>query len=117
MQPNLFNRDISNVYSDECWWGGWGSNPRPADYEKYGPALRTRYLHGYHGVVPLMALIAPFARATRSTNRSTPRQGDHRMPVTERYRRQGLDMPGLRRRVAERGPMPGLEQSGNIADT
>jgi len=18
-------------------WGGWGSNPRPADYEKYGP--------------------------------------------------------------------------------
>jgi len=25
-----------------CWWGGWGSNPRPADYEKYGPALRVR---------------------------------------------------------------------------
>jgi hypothetical protein len=22
-------------------WGGWGSNPRPADYEKYGPAHRT----------------------------------------------------------------------------
>jgi hypothetical protein len=20
-------------------WGGWGSNPRPADYEKYGPTL------------------------------------------------------------------------------
>ena len=20
------------------WWGGWGSNPRPADYEKYGLA-------------------------------------------------------------------------------
>ncbi len=19
------------------WWGGWGSNPRPADYENYGP--------------------------------------------------------------------------------
>ena len=26
-------------------WGGWGSNPRPADYEKYGPKHRTRYLH------------------------------------------------------------------------
>jgi hypothetical protein len=23
-------------------WGGWGSNPRPADYEKRGPALRAR---------------------------------------------------------------------------
>jgi len=22
-------------------WGGWGSNPRPADYEKYGPVHRT----------------------------------------------------------------------------
>ena len=52
-------------------WGGWGSNPRPADYEKYGPAQRTRYLHGYHGAVPLMAPIALFARVTRSTNRST----------------------------------------------
>jgi hypothetical protein len=29
-------------------------------------------------------------------NRSTPDHGDHRMPATERYRRQGLDMPGLR---------------------
>src|SRR5467141_1402877 len=71
--------------------GGWGSNPRPADYEKYGPALRALYRHGYHGVVTLVALIAPFARAARSTNRSTPDHGDHRMPATERYRRQGLD--------------------------
>ena len=23
-------------------WGGWGSNPRPADYEKYGPVHRAR---------------------------------------------------------------------------
>ena len=23
-------------------WGGWGSNPRPADYEKYGFVHRTR---------------------------------------------------------------------------
>jgi hypothetical protein len=40
-------------------WGGRGSNPRPADYEKPGPALRARYLHGYYGVLPLMAPIAP----------------------------------------------------------
>src|SRR6478609_8353514 len=32
---------------------------------------------------------------TRSTNRSTPGHGDHRMPVTERYRRR-VDIPGLR---------------------
>ena len=24
------------------WWGGWGSNPRPADYEKYGLMHRAR---------------------------------------------------------------------------
>jgi hypothetical protein len=23
-------------------WGGWGSNPRPADYENYGPVHRRR---------------------------------------------------------------------------
>ena len=50
-------------------WGGWGSNPRPADYEKYGPPPRVRYLHGHHGVVPPVALIALSARVTRSTNR------------------------------------------------
>ena len=33
---------------------------------------RTRYLHGYHGAVPPMALIALFAQMARSTNRSTP---------------------------------------------
>ena len=58
-------------------WGGWGSNPRPADYEKYGPMQRTHYLHGYHGAVPLVTLIAPFARMTRSTDRSTAK---HRTP-------------------------------------
>jgi hypothetical protein len=26
-------------------WGGWGSNPRPADYEKYGSTLQVRCLH------------------------------------------------------------------------
>jgi hypothetical protein len=33
--------------------------------------LSTRYLHGYHGVVPPIALIAPYAQVARSTNRST----------------------------------------------
>ena len=65
-------------------WGGWGSNPRPADYEKHGPALRTRYLHGYHGFVPLITLIAPFARVTRSTNRSTVAAPVSAHPVTVR---------------------------------
>ena len=50
------------------WWGGWGSNPRPADYEKPGPALRVRYLHRYRGAVPPMALIALFAPTARSTH-------------------------------------------------
>ena len=77
-------------------WSWWGSNPRPADYEKPGPALRTRCLHGYYGAVPPMALIAPFARVARSTKRSMPHHGDHRMPATERHRRQRLDMPELR---------------------
>jgi hypothetical protein len=75
-------------------WGGWGSNPRPADYEKYGLVHRTHYLHGYNGAVPLMALMAPFAQVARSINRSTPYHGDHRMPATERYRRQGLTCQG-----------------------
>jgi hypothetical protein len=80
-------------------WGGWGSNPRPADYEKYGPPLRMHYLHKYHAVVPPIALIAPLARLTRSTNRSTPDHGDHRMPATERYRRPDLICQGYGRRA------------------
>ena len=61
-------RERTNAWHDGF---GWGSNPRPADYENYGPALRVRCLHGYHGAVPPMALIALYARMTRSTNRST----------------------------------------------
>jgi hypothetical protein len=50
---------------------------------------RMLYLHRYHGAVTPMALIAHFAAVSRSTNRSTPHHhGDHRMPTTERYRRQ-----------------------------
>jgi hypothetical protein len=68
IQLALASPDISNVYTGKLWWG---SNPRPADYENYGPALPTLYLRGYHGAVPLMALIALYARVARSTNRST----------------------------------------------
>jgi hypothetical protein len=46
--------------------------------------------------VPPMAPIAPFARVARSTKRSTPHHGDHRMPATERHGPQRLDMPELR---------------------
>ena len=80
-------------------WGGWGSNPRPADYEKSGPALWALCLHTCHEVVPLMALIAPFARITRSTNRSMPDHGDHRVPATKRYRPTGLICQGYGRRA------------------
>jgi hypothetical protein len=39
---------------------------------------RMHYLHRYHAGVPPMALIAPFARVARSTNRCTPHNCDHR---------------------------------------
>jgi hypothetical protein len=71
MQSPLASRNFSNLFQVTLRWGGWGSNPRPADYEKYGPVHRRHYLHGYHEAVAPMALIAPFARVTRSTNRST----------------------------------------------
>ena len=48
-----------------------------------------------------MALIAPFARVTRSTNRSTPYRGDHRMPATERYRRPDQRVPRPAAKAAE----------------
>ena len=45
MQSSLASRTVSNVIQVTLRWGGWGSNPRLADYEKYGPALPVRYLH------------------------------------------------------------------------
>ena len=92
-------------------WGGWGSNPRPADYEKHGPALRVRYLHGYHGVVPPIALIALLARVARSTNRSTLYHGDHRMPTTKRYRPPGRSTRTRWRKAARGEPNAGREQN------
>src|SRR5271170_6902769 len=55
---------FSDLYSVPVRWGGWGSNPRPADYEKSGSALRAHYLHGYRGALPPMALIAQVTRST-----------------------------------------------------
>jgi hypothetical protein len=71
MQPIPASRDVLNLCSSDTRWGGWGSNPRPADYKKCGSALPTLYLHGCHGAVPPMALTALYARMARSTNRST----------------------------------------------
>ena len=36
------SRAKSNVSAGQGMWGGWGSNPRPADYENYGPVHRAR---------------------------------------------------------------------------
>jgi hypothetical protein len=30
------------MFSQVMWLGGWGSNSRPADYEKHGSVLRER---------------------------------------------------------------------------
>jgi 1,2-phenylacetyl-CoA epoxidase PaaB subunit len=60
---------------------------------------RTHYLHGCYGAVPLMTLIAPIARVSRSTNRSTPHQADSRMQATERHRRLGQASRGYGRRA------------------
>src|SRR5580700_10816660 len=81
----LASRNFSNLYSIYITWGGWGTNPRPADYENSGPVHRTHELHGYHGVVPPMALIALFAPMARSTNRSTTYSGRWPIPTTQRY--------------------------------
>jgi hypothetical protein len=42
-QPSLSGREIQlGDLKVSSWWGGWGSNPRPADYEKYGPVRYER---------------------------------------------------------------------------
>ena len=95
-------------------WGGWGSNPRPADYEKPGLVHRTRWLYGYTGALPLMALIALYARVARSTNRSTTAASD---PLVLLLYVTSQAEPGLHRR--ERGPVrqePG-DQPNTIANT
>ena len=51
----------SEIQKVSSQWDGWGSNPRPADYEKYGLLHWMRYLHGYHEVMPTMTPITPVA--------------------------------------------------------
>ena len=81
----------------------WGSKPRPADYEKYGPVHRTHYLHGYHGARPPMTLIALFAPMARSTNRSTAQRRSS--PVLLRCSTAGqVRLPGVRQRRGGRRP-------------
>ena len=41
MQSSLASRDFSNLIQVTLRWGGSGSNPRPADYMKYGPMLHA----------------------------------------------------------------------------
>ena len=65
------SQNFSYFYSRRVAWGRWGSNPRPADYEKSGPAHHRHYLHGYHEAVPLMAPIALIAPMAWSMSRST----------------------------------------------
>jgi hypothetical protein len=74
----------SDLYSGSVTWGGWGSDPRPG-----GLDLRPGALGALAARIPravtLTPPVAPFARMTRATNRSTPHHGPHRMLVTERY--------------------------------
>jgi hypothetical protein len=43
--------DIPNVFAVQARWGGWGSNPRPADYERSGmeTSSRSRRARRYFG--------------------------------------------------------------------
>jgi hypothetical protein len=43
--PARGSRIISNVYATQKRWGWFGSNSRPADYEKYGLLHYARCLH------------------------------------------------------------------------
>ena len=57
---------------------------------------RKHYLHGYHGAVPPMALIALLATMARSTIRSTIYYGRWPIPTTQRdFRLEAA--PGLLR--------------------
>jgi hypothetical protein len=41
VRQDIVMRQIGHA-STEISQGGWGSNPRPADYENYGPVHRLR---------------------------------------------------------------------------
>ena len=42
MHSALASRTFRIFIQMNPWWGGWGLNPRPADYEKYGPGAAHR---------------------------------------------------------------------------
>jgi hypothetical protein len=56
MQSSLVSRTISNFIQLILRWGWWGSNPRPADYEKYGPMLHAPLAAQMARAIALMAL-------------------------------------------------------------
>jgi len=79
--------------------GRVGLEPTTGGYEKPGPTLRTHYLHAYHGFAPLKAVISPFARVTRSTNRSavTALASVHRVTVRNIAKERRAYVRGERR--------------------
>ena len=44
-RPVPASGEIPNASASRKRWGGWGSNPRPADYENYGCVHYARKLH------------------------------------------------------------------------
>jgi hypothetical protein len=65
----------------QMWWGRWGSNPRPADYEKYARpqyALDLQRCHAFVAMNARMALRFPGAPVHAPV---------HTEPSSEGYRR------------------------------
>ena len=65
---HLAHEDHGNEAADSLTSQHAGSGS-PVQRREANRALRVRYRHGYHGALPPMPLIAPFARVARSTNR------------------------------------------------
>ena len=52
VRPILVHETVHKQTLDETYnrrWGGWGSNPRPTDYEKPALTQRCLQLHRWHG--------------------------------------------------------------------
>jgi hypothetical protein len=94
--PVLASRIFSNLYSDSVTWGGWGSNPRPADYEKSGSAHRTHCLHGYHGAVPPMPRLHWLHRWLGPRTGPRPAMAITGCQLQNVTVGKGLNKPGLR---------------------
>jgi hypothetical protein len=92
----LGNRNFSYLYSARITWGGWGSNPRPADYENYGPGApdalparlpRSRATDGPHCTVRTGDSVH---EPVHALPRPSPDAGHRKLPLT------GLNMRELR---------------------